>query len=162
MYTSIYVLIAVLVPTRYNKKHAPSYIIQRPCPYDIMLLGSGSSDDVQMDLWKHSCFNTPSKQLRLSSSTRPPAASLWRRVPPTQQPYDLPAKERVPCPTRRAGSVVRWPPGDESARSPGWRRIVQKWKSQHDTLGINSACTHACPGVRVLLYCCSSTSWVGG
>ena len=53
----------------------------------------------------------------------------------------------------------RGSPGDRSARSPGWRRIVTKWKAQYDT-GINSACTHASPAVRILLYCCS-TCWVG-
>ena len=49
--------------------------------------------------------NTTRKQVRRSSSTRPPAASRGRHVPPTQ-PYDVPANEQVPCPTRRAGSVA--------------------------------------------------------
>ena len=113
-----------------------------------MLLGGGIIDDVRMDLYL--CYNTPRKQLRLSSSIRPPAGSLWRHVLPAQQPYDLSSKERVSGPARRAGSVVRWPPGDESARPPRWRRIVKKRKSQHDT-GINSARTRARPGVRVHL-----------
>ena len=76
-------------------------------PYYTMLLGSiNSSSDVQMDLSKYFGLNTPRKQVRPSSSTRPPAASRWRHVPPTQEPYDVPADERVPCPTRRAGSVA--------------------------------------------------------
>ena len=37
--------------------------------YTIMLLGNGSSNDVQMDLRKHFCCNIPPKQLRLPSST---------------------------------------------------------------------------------------------
>ena len=69
---------------------------------------------------------TSKRQLRLSSSTRSPAASRWRHVPPTQQPYDVPANEPVPCPTRRVGSVEKHPPRDGCARSPGWRRIVPK------------------------------------
>ena len=74
------------------------------------------------------CYNTPQKQLRVWSSTRPPAGLVWCHVPPTQQPSDLLAKERVPCPARLAGSVVRWPPGDGSTPSPGWTRIVKNRK----------------------------------
>ena len=65
-------------------------------------------------------------------------------------------------PARRAGSVVRWPPGEESARPPRWRGIVKKRKSQHDT-GIKSARTRERPGVRV--HCCIAVvalrGWVG-
>ena len=126
----------------------------------IMLLGGGSSDDVRMDLYL--CYNTPRKQLRLLSSIHPPAGSLWRHVLPAQQPYDLSSKERVSRPARRAGSVVRWPPGEESARPPRWRGIVKKRKSQHDT-GIKSARTRERPGVRV--HCCIAVvalrGWVG-
>ena len=86
--------------------------------------GSSSRSRVILDLSKYFGHNTPPKHLRLKRSTRLPAASRWRHVPPTQQPYDVPPNERVPCPTRRAGSVERRPPGDGSARSPGWRRIV--------------------------------------
>ena len=95
-------------------------------PHYIILLGSSSRSNVISDLSKYFGYNTPQKQPRLPSSTRPPAASRWRHVPPTQQPYDVPANEWVPCPTRRAGRVERHPPGDGSTCSPGWRIVPQK------------------------------------
>ena len=78
--------------------------------------------DVVVVIWisTHFCYsyNTPKKQVRNSSSTRPPAVSLWRHVPPTQQPFS------VLCPRRITGAVpnsasggrctLRWPPGDGS------------------------------------------------
>ena len=102
----------------------------------------------------------PKKQLRHPSSTWPHAASRWLHARLTQQPSETPTKERPRLPARRAGALKSRPPGDRSARSPGWRRVVKKWKSQHDT-GINSAYTHACPAVRILLYCYSTSWWVG-
>ena len=103
---------------------------------------------------KHS--NIPEKQLRLRTSTRPPGASLWRHVPATQQPFSVPGAKQVPCPTRRAGSVERRPPGDGSARSPGWRRIVKTWKSHCHS---NSVCVDASAAVlRCIGVCLLYTS----
>ena len=73
--------------------------------------GSSSRSRVILDLSKYFGHNTPPKHLRLKRSTRLPAASRWRHVPPTQQPYDVPPNERVPCPTRRAESVESARPG---------------------------------------------------
>ena len=47
----------------------------------------------------------PQKQLQLPSSTRPPAASRWLHALPTQQPYDLPAKERAPMNDSASGGL---------------------------------------------------------
>ena len=60
------------------------------------------------------CCSIPKKQRRVLSSSRRPAVSLWRHFPPTQQQFSVPSEHRVPCPTRRTGSVVPWPPGDGS------------------------------------------------
>ena len=72
-----------------------------------MLLGSdnNSSYDVRMDLRKYFCYNIPKKQLRLPSSTWPPAASRLLHDLPTQHPYDLPAKVRAPMNDSASGGL---------------------------------------------------------
>ena len=74
----------------------------------------------------------PKKQLRLPGSTWPLVASRWLHVRPAQQPSEATAKERAPMTTSASGGVERLSRG-RIARSPGWRRVVKKWKSQHCT-----------------------------
>ena len=48
-------------------------------------------------------YQVPKKHLRLPTSNWPPAASWWLHALPTQQPYDLRAKQRAPMTTSASG-----------------------------------------------------------
>ena len=50
-------------------------------------------------------YNIPKTQLRLPNSSWPPAASRWFHALPTQQPYDLPVKERAPMNDSASGGL---------------------------------------------------------
>ena len=86
-----------------------------------MLLGSdnNSSYDVRMDLRKYFCYNIPKKQLRLPSSTWPPAASRWLHASPTQQPSVAPAKKRSPVTNSASGGLEKVPSRGRVCSLPG-------------------------------------------
>ena len=109
----------------------------------------------------------PKKQLRLPSSTWPPAVSGWRHARPTLQPSVIPAKERAPMTGSASGGRGKVLPGTDRSL-PGMAENGKKMEilalylyqrmccctSLHDT-GTTSVPTY------VLLYdtyCCTSTA----
>ena len=81
----------------------------------------------------------PKKQLRLPSSTWPPAASRWLHARPARQLSEPTAKERAPMTTSASGGRREALPG--TGRSlPGMSENRKIWKSQHRNVGTNRCC----------------------
>ena len=117
----------------------------------------------------------PRKKLRLPSSTRPPAASRCRHIPPAQQHYDVPAKERASLPHLGEGGAWKSPSRGRLAWPPAWRGIANNCKSrparEHCNQRIGCCSPVRCNAVRTaaLLYCstglvrgCMVGGWVVG
>ena len=114
---------------------------------------------------------TPLKKRRLSSSTRPPAASRCCHVPSGQQHYDVPAKERPSMPHLGEGGNWKSPSRGWLAWPPAWPGIVNNCKSrQPESFVTNESAAARLSGVllNVLLHCRTAVlgrsvgGWVGG
>ena len=98
------------------------------------------------------------KQLRLPTSTWPPAVPRPCQVPPTQQPSDAPAKERAPMTGSASGGRGKALPGTDRSL-PGMAGNRSKME-----IPVCDTATRFVP-THLLLYRCIAvprrTSWVG-
>ena len=90
----------------------------------------------------------PKKHLRLPSSTLPSTASGWLHALPTQQPYDLPAKERAPTTTSASGGHL-------------YARIISTYIPNPTHGPCRLLCRRLGAAYELVLLHCCSASWVG-
>ena len=122
--------------------------------------GDGDDGDFQIDLWKHFSYNVSKQQLRLPTSTWPPAASQWLHSRPTHQTSVAPAKKRAPMTNSASGGRGEALPGTDRSL-PG----MAKYRTNANPSTVVPLATHVqhpCTTNNILThvllydtYCCT-------